>query len=87
MQTVPNSFWEWMNALGQGERLPVIILGLFALVFTVSIVVIMVYSMHKNKLEDALKRELLERGMSADEIATVIGAKSAKGCAKRLRNS
>ena len=30
---------------------------------------------NKNRLDDALKRELLDRGMSADEIATVVRAR------------
>jgi hypothetical protein len=79
MQSSPTNFVEWMNALGPGERVPLLfigsILGVFALVFTVTIISIIVYGMHKNRLADALKRELMERGMSAEEIATVISAK------------
>ena len=82
MQSVSNSVWEWLNALGPGERIPVFILGtilgVFALVFVVTIVSGTICKMHKNRLEDALKRELLERGMSAEEIAIVIRAKPAK---------
>jgi H+/Cl- antiporter ClcA len=35
-------------------------------------------SIQKHRAELALKREMLERGMSADEIATVIAASSGK---------
>jgi hypothetical protein len=37
-----------------------------------------VYTIHKNRLEAALKRDLLERGMSAEEVATDIWAKAGK---------
>jgi hypothetical protein len=42
-----------------------------------------VYAIHKNRLENALKRELLDRGLSADEIATVVSAKAGKTDAVR----
>jgi hypothetical protein len=86
MQSVPNSFWEWMSALGPGERIPVIVLGMFALVIMVIFISGTVYKIHKNRLEDALKRELLERGMNADEIATVIRAKPGRhrGCGTKI---
>jgi hypothetical protein len=76
-----------MNALGPGERLPVIIvaitLGVMVVVFVVACVCGTVYKMHKNRLDDGLKRELLDRGMSADEIVAVVRArptKHSRGC-------
>jgi hypothetical protein len=72
--------------LGPGERLPFFIvasiLGIFALVFIVTVVTGTVYKMHKNRLETALKRELLEQGMSAEEIVAVIRAKPGKGAVR-----
>ena len=79
MQIEPTSIAEWFTTLQPGDRLPVIIVGMtmgaFALVVIVTVVAGTVYKMHKNRLADSLKRELLERGMSADEIVTVISAK------------
>jgi hypothetical protein len=77
--TQPGSIVESFNSLGPGERLPVFIvgsmLGVFAILFIVTVVAGTVYKIHKNRLADALKRDLLERGMSAEEIAMVITAK------------
>jgi hypothetical protein len=71
-----------MNALGPGDRLPVLVVGIvfsaFALISFMAIVSITIYKLHKNRLEIALKRELVERGMSPDEIATIIRAKPTK---------
>jgi hypothetical protein len=82
MQSEPSSIGEWIISLGPGERLPFLIvgliLGIFALVFVVTIVSGTIYKMHKNRLDDSLKRELLERGMGADEIVAVISAKPNK---------
>jgi hypothetical protein len=50
-----------------------------AVVAAITIIGCVVYAMHKNRLEHGLKRELLDRGLSADEIATVVSAKPSKG--------
>ena len=85
MQSQPSSIGEWVTSLGPGDRLPLLfvalILGIFAIIFIVTIVAGTVYKMHKNRLESALKRDLLEQGMSAEEIATVIRAKPGKTAA------
>jgi len=52
----------------------------FAFMVAVSIVVIAatvsfaVYKVHRNRLNDSLKRELLERGMSAEDIVAIVRA-------------
>jgi hypothetical protein len=48
------------------------VLVVFAVV--IGIICLTVYKIHKNRTDVALKRELLDRGMSADEIATIISA-------------
>jgi hypothetical protein len=48
----------------------------------VSLVMSGVGSMQKSRAELALKREMLDRGMSADEIATVIAATSGAAAMK-----
>jgi hypothetical protein len=79
MNSVPISLWEWMGALGPGQRTGMIALGIVAVVFTFTIFIATIYKMHKNRLEDSLKRELLDRGMSADEIAAVVRARPTRG--------
>ncbi len=74
MNMSPTNFWEWLPKLNDGDATAVVILLIIALVGIVAILSWMAYRIHKNRLEDALKRELLDRGMTAEEIATVINA-------------
>jgi hypothetical protein len=77
MGSVPG-FWEWIVGLDSAEQSVLIMVVGFSAICAIIFVTGTVYKMHKNRLEDALKRELLERGMSADEIATVIRAKPSR---------
>jgi hypothetical protein len=81
MNSVPVNFWEWLGALDSGERTGLMVVCLWALFFLVAAVLFTIYKMHKNRMNDALKRELLDRGMSADEIALIVSATTTKGCA------
>jgi len=62
----------------------VAIVSVFGVV-AIAIVCTTVYRIHNNRVEDALKRELLDRGMSAEEIATVIGAKPGASRSQRTK--
>ena len=75
MKSVPGSFWEWVALLDSGERTGLMVMCIIGFVFIVTFILAVIYRIHKNRLEDSLKRELLDRGMSADEIATVIRAR------------
>jgi hypothetical protein len=79
MQSVPTGFWEWTGALDSGQRTGMIAMSIVAIVFITAILTITIYKMHKNRLEDALKRDLLDRGMSASEITMVVRARPGKG--------
>jgi hypothetical protein len=85
MSSVPGSFWEWVALLDSGERTGLMVLCIVAIVFTVTVMLCTVYQIHKNRLEDALKRELLDRGMTADDIATVVRARPRRGNAAHAR--
>ena len=78
----PVYFSEWVSALEPGQRTGMIALFIVAVVFTLMVLMLTIYKMHKNRLEDALKRELLDRGMSADEVATVVRARPTRGMSK-----
>lgn len=74
MRSVPSDFWRWFSNFNAED-----IAGFTAIVLgaSVAIVFILCYTIcliHKNRAEVALKRELLDRGLSADEIATIIRA-------------
>jgi hypothetical protein len=72
MNSMPGGFWQWTANLSSGERTGLIFFAMIALIAIIAMITSAIYHMHKNRLEDSLKRELLDRGMTADEIATVI---------------
>jgi hypothetical protein len=79
MNQTPGSFSQWIDALDSSQRTGMIALFIVAVVFIITILAITLYKMHKNRLEDALKRELLDRGMRAEEITMVVRARPGKG--------
>jgi hypothetical protein len=85
MSSVPTSFWEWVLALDKEAQIGVMVFGVVALLLMTIIICITICGVHKNRLDDALKRELLERGMNADEIATVMSAARPKCGSHRPR--
>ncbi len=82
MHSDPTNFWMWLASLQSNERYGLIAMCVAAVVAIATFTIIMIYSMHKNRLEDSFKRELLERGMSADEIATVMNKPPKHGLRK-----
>jgi hypothetical protein len=78
MSAVPTNFWQWLSSVNQRDQMPIVV-TLFcvtaaALVIVAVIVAFTVYKVHRNRLNDSLKRELLERGLSADDIVEVVRA-------------
>ncbi len=84
MQHVPSSFWLWISTLKSDDLTGLLVFAGFVCIAGIGAICITVCTIHKNRTEDALKRELLDRGMSADEIATIVGAKSSKGPWRQL---
>lgn len=77
MQAFPNNFWQWASQYpNHGPELILILacLGAATLVLMVAIVSFTVYKVHRNRLNDALKRELLERGTAPDDIVAIVRA-------------
>jgi hypothetical protein len=78
MNSVPSNLWEWLTPIEPDERfalcITTIVVGLTAMVFVIGIVSHAIGKVHRVRLENALKRELLDRGMSAEEITEVIAA-------------
>ena len=79
MITVPGNLWEWLSTLEPHGRLAIsvttVVLSLVASVIVAVTIALTVRGMHKRRLEDALKRELVERGLSVDEIERIVAAK------------
>lgn len=84
MQAEPTNIWMWSATLTQDEREMIIFFGSIALVLIAWMVTSMVQKIHRTRMEDSLKRELVERGMSAQEIIGIIEASSVSaGCRAR----
>jgi hypothetical protein len=67
-----SSFWQWVQSMPHPEA---IIMPIFFIVLTAIVASgVVINAVHRRRSEIDLKRELLERGMTADEIATVIRA-------------
>jgi hypothetical protein len=78
MNSVPQSFGEWMSAIQPDERFALcvvaIIFGVALAVFTILMISLLIRSIHYRRTETAFKRELLDRGLSVDEIAKIVQA-------------
>ena len=78
MQSVPSDFWLWFSKFNAEDLTGFVAVVLVFSVAAVAVICFTVYSVHKSRADHALKRELLDRGMSADEIATIIRADAAE---------
>ena len=78
MRSVPDNFWDWAATMPSHERFWLLFICLTAVVLMTSIVSATIYGMHRNRVEDSLKRELLDRGMSAEEIAMIMNKADGK---------
>jgi type II secretory pathway component PulM len=77
VQVEPTNIWMWSASLTQDEREMIIFFGTLAVVVITWMVTWTVQRIHRARLEDALKRDLVERGMSAQEIIDIVEATSA----------
>jgi hypothetical protein len=79
MQSAPTNLWEFLSSFDAGERFPLVVVmimfGTMALVLIVAIIAFTTRSMCKHRLDDALKRELVDRGMNAEEIEQIVAAR------------
>jgi len=64
----------FLSRLSPGELIPIITLVLGALCALATIIAISWYQIHKTSTTAALKQDMLNRGMSAEEIKTVLEA-------------
>jgi signal transduction histidine kinase len=80
MDATPGNLWEFLMTFDASMRFPLIIVsivfGTILLVIVAGIIAGTVNSMHKHRLDDALKRELVDRGMSAEEIERIVRVRS-----------
>lgn len=80
MHSISGDFWSWFSKFNADDITGFIAVVLSLGVAAVAVICFTVYMVHKNRAEVALKRELLDRGLAADEIATIIRAKQDNRC-------
>ena len=83
MRSISGDFWNWFSKFNAEDVTGLIAVVLVFGVAAVAVVCLTFYLVQKNRAEIALKRELLDRCLSADEIATVVSAKADKGLPRR----
>lgn len=73
--------------LGPGQRFVLLLSGIgcltAAIISVVAVISKAVRSMHRSRLEAQIKRDMLDRGMTAEEIAKVVEAASPKDFLER----
>ena len=74
MHSISGDFWTWFSKFNAEDLTGLIAVVLVFAVAAVAVICFTFYSIHKSRAEHALKRELLDRGMSAEEIATIVRA-------------
>jgi hypothetical protein len=88
MNSVPTNLWEWLAPIQPDERFALcitsVVVGLTAVVCIIGLISHTVGKIHRTRVEAALKRELLDRGLSAEEIVNIVEA-SASPQGLRLR--
>jgi uncharacterized membrane protein len=75
MHSQPATFWQWITAQDSGDLAGFAILLALTMVLIIVALSMFVYHMHKNRLQHELKRELIDRGFSAQEIALILYGK------------
>ena len=86
MQAVPSDFWQWINKFNGDDVAGFVVTVSICSLVALGIICAAIYKIHKTRVEDALKRELLDRGLAADEIATIINAKADKRLGRRTNS-
>jgi hypothetical protein len=74
---------DYFFGIDPSDRFPllivVIVFGTVLIITTVGMLSLTARSIHHRRLEAELKRDLLDRGMSAEEVARVVEASSGRG--------
>ena len=74
MNSTSTDFWQWFSAQSSEDTVGLLIFGVIGVVLIVLIAAITIHYMYKTRLNYTLKREMLDRGMTADEIVAVVSA-------------
>ncbi len=86
MNSVPSNFWEWLSTsrMSSSQQSELFLTSLFvvagSIVLIAAIIAFTIYRIHRNRLNDALKREMLDRGLPAEDIVEIIRAAPGRRC-------
>jgi hypothetical protein len=73
-----NGRWDWFSELNAGNKFALIIVGISCATGVICTAVVFISgtinSIHRRRVATDLKREMIERGMTADEIVRIIEA-------------
>jgi hypothetical protein len=69
----------WFNRIGTGEIVPLFTVGALMIATVIALAFSLFNKVHRRNAEIALKREMLDRGLAADEIERILAAKSNDG--------
>jgi hypothetical protein len=67
--------WEWLSRLGENPFIDLLLIGTFV-VIAVAVIAVQWRRVRVAEIEGALKKQMLERGMTAEDIEKVLEAKS-----------
>ena len=83
MNVEPNTIWDTVNQISGADLAMIVTMFFFFATLLIIMITVTVsktvYRMQKNRLEAALKRELVDRGFSATEIVEIIAASASPG--------
>ena len=71
----PSSF----DRIGSGDIVPIFVVGAPLVVILIALAFSLFNKIHRRNAEIAFKREMLDRGLSVDEIERILAAKSNDG--------
>jgi hypothetical protein len=70
---------SWFNRIGTGEVIPIFVVGGAMVVAVIALAFSLFNKVHHRNTEITFKREMLDRGLSVDEIERILAAKSNDG--------
>ena len=70
---------SWSHRIGDGAIIPIFVIGAPLLVILIALAFSLFNKIHRRNAEMAFKREMLDRGLSVDEIERILAAKSNDG--------
>jgi hypothetical protein len=76
MNAEPQSILDVLNRISGNDLTAIVFIFMLFVFVTIVIIAMTIQRMHRSRLDDALKRDLVERGFSADEIARIVESSS-----------